>query len=158
MHGSGNWTQYHQIVSITPSQLSQQRHHRTERCYFALQNCCSIWINAALQIPRLNQKTLLAAFIPLVLLGHLDYLFFMFYTGRSICHTAIFLARCPLRPHFMALLLMYHHWFPSPAPSLESHDAPGKSLVSLRIADRYQSQPPQGRLRGRVYTRNILNT
>ena len=35
--------------------------------------------------------------------------------------------------HFMVQLLMYHHRLPSPASFFESQDAPGKSLISLRI-------------------------
>ena len=43
--------------------------------------------------------------------------------------------------HFTAQLLMYHHRLPS---FLESQDAPGKSLVSLRIENGMVPVSPTG--------------
>ena len=63
-----------------------------------------------------------------------------FHDDHSICHTAIYW----LVAHFMVLLLMYHHRLPSPAPSLESHDAPEKSLVCLRMENRMVPVSPTG--------------
>ena len=46
--------------------------------------------------------------------------------------------------HFMAQLLMYHHRSPSPASFFESQEAPGKSLVSLRIENGMVPVSPTG--------------
>jgi hypothetical protein len=46
--------------------------------------------------------------------------------------------------HFMAQLLIYHHRLPSPASFFESQDAPGKSLVSLRIENGMVPVSPTG--------------
>ncbi len=46
--------------------------------------------------------------------------------------------------HFSAQLLMYHHRLPSPASFFESQDAPGKSLVSLRIENGMVPVSPTG--------------
>ena len=48
----------------------------------------------------------------------------------------LFLMNCWLVAHLRAVLLMYHHRLPSPAPLLESHIAPGKSVFSLLMENR----------------------
>ena len=60
-------------------------------------------------------------------------------------NSELFINNYWLVPHFMALLLTYHHRFPSPAPFFESQVAPSKSGFSWRMENGIVPLSPTGK-------------
>ncbi len=80
-----------------------------------------------------------------------DYLVFLGITqfaynsyAQGTRSSELFINNYWLVAHFMALLLTYHHRFPSPAPFFESQVAPSKSGFSWRMENGIVPVSPTG--------------
>ena len=137
--GDGNRTQYLMNISLVLCQLSYRPVHMVE-AYTDIEK--SLYINKKILYNNANSKYTQTNWDYLVFLGITQFAYNSYAQGTR--SSELFINNYWLVAHFMALLLTYHHRFPSPAPFFESQVAPSKSGFSWRMESGIVPVSPTG--------------